>query len=333
MKKSIIAAAVFAASFAAQALESTIAYQGILRNDQGAVLSGTQYVISFRLYKQASGGTAIWGRSSAVLLDENGLFNVELSDAIGSDVGGAQFTNLSDALADARGGNLFIGLTVEGSSGEISPRQKIMTVPYATYAADVSQASGDFAVAGKTTLNDTSATSLSVSGGATFGGPVRFSQGVTVNGNLNVTENGAITGRGTAPLGAIVIWSGAIDEIPSGWALCDGANGTPDLSDRFVMGSSENLGVKGGASSVTLKVENIPPHSHLYFGDDQLEGMDTTYGTTTKKADMYGYDADSKKSGNSKVYYTSTTGGENNAAKSFSILPPYIKLAYIMRIR
>ena len=35
----------------------------------------------------------------------------------------------------------------------------------------------------------------------------------------------------------IVIWSGAIVDIPTGWALCDGNNETPDLRDRFVIGA------------------------------------------------------------------------------------------------
>ena len=132
MKKTVIAAIAFTAALAAQALESSIAYQGILRDDQGAVLSGRQYTISFRLYTQASGGTPLWGRSTVVILDANGLFNVELADSVGSDVGGTLCTSLAEALAQARGGSLYVGLTVSNSSGEISPRQKIMSVPYAT---------------------------------------------------------------------------------------------------------------------------------------------------------------------------------------------------------
>ena len=41
------------------------------------------------------------------------------------------------------------------------------------------------------------------------------------------------------PSGVIVMWSGSIDSIPEGWALCDGNNGTPDLRDRFILGTSE----------------------------------------------------------------------------------------------
>ncbi|CAF1085592.1 unnamed protein product, partial [Adineta steineri] len=39
------------------------------------------------------------------------------------------------------------------------------------------------------------------------------------------------------PQGAILLWSGAAHLVPQGWAVCDGTQGTPDLRDRFVIGS------------------------------------------------------------------------------------------------
>lgn len=36
-------------------------------------------------------------------------------------------------------------------------------------------------------------------------------------------------GGGDIPSGVIVMWSGAANAIPNGWALCNGSNGTPDL--------------------------------------------------------------------------------------------------------
>ena len=36
------------------------------------------------------------------------------------------------------------------------------------------------------------------------------------------------------PIGSIIIWSGSDDQIPAGWLLCNGHQGTPDLSDKFV---------------------------------------------------------------------------------------------------
>ncbi|MCX5905264.1 MAG: hypothetical protein NTV89_17740, partial [Proteobacteria bacterium] len=47
------------------------------------------------------------------------------------------------------------------------------------------------------------------------------------------TANSASNG---VPQGAIMMWSGAINQIPAGWALCNGTNGTPDLRDRFIVG-------------------------------------------------------------------------------------------------
>ncbi len=44
------------------------------------------------------------------------------------------------------------------------------------------------------------------------------------------------------PKGLIVMWSGAITTVPEGWALCNGANGTPDLRNRFIVGASVDVG-------------------------------------------------------------------------------------------
>jgi len=57
------------------------------------------------------------------------------------------------------------------------------------------------------------------------------------------------------PPGVIVAWSGALASIPSGWLLCDGNNGTPNLIDRFLQGittSTTAPGTTGGAHSITI---------------------------------------------------------------------------------
>ena len=91
-RRKIPALAILAAAFAlgAFAIDTSIAYQGVLKNAAGteAITGGKN--ITFALYTTATGGTPIWGRMVAVTLDDAGLFNVALSDA-----GGA-------ALADGR---------------------------------------------------------------------------------------------------------------------------------------------------------------------------------------------------------------------------------------
>ena len=43
---------------------------------------------------------------------------------------------------------------------------------------------------------------------------------------------------GGLPSGVIMMWSGASSAIPSGFVLCNGKNGTPNLLDKFVVGDA-----------------------------------------------------------------------------------------------
>lgn len=56
------------------------------------------------------------------------------------------------------------------------------------------------------------------------------------------------------PAGSIIVWHGTIASIPSGWVICDGNNGTPNLLTRFVVGvptAATNPGTTGGATAKT----------------------------------------------------------------------------------
>lgn len=71
------------------------------------------------------------------------------------------------------------------------------------------------------------------------------------------------------PIGCIVMWSGTIATIPSGWRLCDGTNNTPDLRDRFVIGAKVDANSRAqttvtGASTYTggTKDAQVVAHSH-----------------------------------------------------------------------
>ncbi len=72
----------------------------------------------------------------------------------------------------------------------------------------------------------------------------------------------------TIPVGGIMMWSGAIPDIPAGWALCDGTNGTPDLRNKFIVGAGAlyTVGNTGGAASVALSVAQMPSHRHRVMG-------------------------------------------------------------------
>lgn len=78
----------------------------------------------------------------------------------------------------------------------------------------------------------------------------------------------------TLPSGIILLWSGQTTNIPSGWTLCDGSNGTPDLRNRFIVGagSTYTVGATGGSNTVALAAGNIPRHTHSFSGSAASAG-------------------------------------------------------------
>ena len=80
--------------------------------------------------------------------------------------------------------------------------------------------------------------------------------------------------------GMIILWSGNTGNIPSGFVLCDGNNGTPNLTDRFIVGAGAaySPGATGGSSSVTLSVSQMPSHSHTINNHNHSFSASTTTG-------------------------------------------------------
>ncbi len=259
-----------------------------------------------------------------MLLDSDGLFNTELSDSAGSAIDGVTGTGLASILAAKACTTLYIGLTVGGSSGEIAPRQTILPVPYAMVAADVASASGDLDVAGQLSAASVEAAGSLVASSLTVSG------NASVSGNLTV--DGTVSGHGTAPVGCIILWSGAANNIPDGWALCNGqtveGQKTPDLSGRFVVGYSANdsdynaVGKTGGEKTHKLTVSEMPSHSHsitMWGGDidDSWKKQNNLYLTHDKWSDHH----------NTRT--TDPAGGDQPHENR----PPFYALCYIMRVR
>lgn len=75
------------------------------------------------------------------------------------------------------------------------------------------------------------------------------------------------------PAGMIVMWSGTIASIPSGWVICDGNNGTPNLLAKFVKGvatAATNPGATGGSTTHTHA-------AHAGFEDSPVGGAGGRY--------------------------------------------------------
>jgi len=104
--------------------------------------------------------------------------------------------------------------------------------------------------------------------------PARLAIGT--NGQLLEAKSSETTGRryadsGLVPIGGILIWSGATGAIPTGWQICDGTNGTPDLRDRFLVGAGDTYAVTdtGGATSIDIE------HSHTLTSPTASGGAHT----------------------------------------------------------
>lgn len=59
------------------------------------------------------------------------------------------------------------------------------------------------------------------------------------------------------PVGSIIMFNGLAADIPEGWHICDGTDGTPNLIDRFIK-ANNTAGGTGGSNSITLQSWNIP---------------------------------------------------------------------------
>jgi hypothetical protein len=79
---------------------------------------------------------------------------------------------------------------------------------------------------------------------------------------------------GGTPIGTIAIWSGTVESVPLGWAPCDGAEGRPDLRDKFIIGAGLTypIGSVGGSANAVVVAHNHtlidPGHVHLTYGQN-----------------------------------------------------------------
>lgn len=127
------------------------------------------------------------------------------------------------------------------------------------------------------------------------------------------------------PSGGIIMWSGAIVDIPTGWAICDGSNGTPDLRDRFIMGAGKNYGVgnKGGEKSVTLTSAQLPSHSHdngtlaaNSAGNHSHDGSSSSAGSHSHSSGTLDTGSDGSHSHSISSLSTNSNGSHSHSASS-----------------
>jgi hypothetical protein len=164
------------------------------------------------------------------------------------------------------------------------------------------------------------------------------------SGNVLVSNGTAWTSGTGIPSGVILLWSGSIASIPSGFALCDGTSGTPDLRNRFLVGAGSTYAVNNTGGSANAIVVS---HTH-------------TIGTTSLTGGVNSISQSFNSGGSATGVFTKQTGSptgdtpisaDTNDCGSFTIdashthtlttegssgtnanLPPYFALAYIMKL-
>lgn len=162
-------------------------------------------------------------------------------------------------------------------------------------------------------------------------------QNNTFTGNITVNSPNTISGNGTIPIGGIIMWSGS--NIPSGWALCDGNNGTPNLKNRFIVSSSGGgyaVGDTGGNNFVTLTTANLPAHKHSYkdtvFTENSSVRDDKNTSGYGEQFVSSGIGSSATDTDNNMLFYKNRNTDSAGSGDSFDNRPLYYALAFIMRV-
>lgn len=226
--------------------ENRINYQGRLLQS-GTPVDG-DVSITFSIYSSALGGSALWSETQTVTV-KDGIFNVLL---------GGEETLPIDLFSDKS--TLYLGMQVQGEAEMVS-RSLLANVPFALHAVSTDS------------ITDAVVTSKKIAPGTVVRSINSTTDHITIAAGSNIqvaSSNDTIYVSSTfsevIPSGVIWMWSGSIETIPDGWALCDGTNSTPDLRGMFVVGAGGSYAVDetGGAMTHTHNAGSYtaPAHTH-----------------------------------------------------------------------
>jgi microcystin-dependent protein len=310
------------------------------------VASGTTSVISGGQNNTASGELSVISGGSG-----------STASGRGSAVGGGENNTASGLFATVPGGRNNV------ASGENS--FAVGRRARATHSGSV--VFGDNSDADKNSSGDNQFL-IQAAGGVGINGAPASGAALTVNGEVNATSARfgsmnvatlsatAVSGFGTVPLGGIIIWSGAENAVPAGWALCNGQSSnnrtTPDLRGRFVIGPSSGRGVgaTGGTETVTLTVGQLPAHNHRVSGSTSSNGEhshpydDVYWSECCPNNGWIGSNRNDHDNGplttrrnthNAGAHSHSfdVTSWSTGSGEAINNMPPFYALAYIMRVQ
>jgi microcystin-dependent protein len=184
-------------------------------------------------------------------------------------------------------------------------------------------------------------------------GSTTNNKNLTVYGNVDAKSKIKENGNDLLPTGSIIAFYGA--SVPAGWALCDGTNGTPNLSGRTIIGVGSNgentytYNTPGGSDGKTIVAGMIPNHTHTgnttsggahnhshtrYLADND-DNDDTHYSFGTGGgSDPQGASsaADISSTGSSHSHTISTNTCSGCGTTQLNVVSKHLVLRYIMKL-
>jgi len=144
----------------------------------------------------------------------------------------------------------------------------------------------------------------------------------------------------TIPTGVITLWYGSIGSVPTGWYLCDGSNGTPDLRNRFVVGAGSTYSVAatgGSADAIVVTHTHTATSTSTVTDPGHLHNWGSTNGILSGGGNASQYFSTNSSNVTTQTattgitVATATTNANAGTSGTNANLPPYYALAYIMK--
>jgi hypothetical protein len=219
---------------------------------------------------------------------------------------------------------------------------------------------------------------MTITGDLDIKGGLKLNSSAGTSGQFLMSKGDGVTPQwGSAEIpdafapGMIILWSGTTATIPTGWALCNGGSGTPNLVDRFIVGAGNAypVGSTGGTADATIVSHNhtvsstsanAGNHAHSISGStggagthshtsnqpytnipkgggggtifpEYTVGSSKSLPSSTIGNHTHSVSGSTSTTGNHKHTITSICSSSGTSATNKN-LPPYYALAYIMRL-
>lgn len=299
---------------------------------------------------------------------------IDITD--GGDIGGSGYVQLSpnnaekvcyirNSLSGSQSCFLFQGTYNAANDYELANGKTVIAkfdgagsgavVTILTPIGDVGPSNNVAITGGTATLTSATITTATITalGAALSAGSFKITSLATPTASTDAANKAYVDAA--IPIGGIIMWSGSVASIPSGWQICDGTNGTPNLTGKFIVhadadtGGTYNPGNTGGADSVTLTTAQMPSHTHSAgslststAGNHQHDTFNNAQSNTTTGGaanrvtgltNTAGSGTSGKTDANGDHTHTiSGVTGAQGSSTSHENRPPYYALAFIQRL-